>query len=184
MSLETADTIAQLVTANPTSSDDVSQGDNHLRLIKGMLKTQFPGAGGLGFNIPITPTEAELNFVEGAASNIQEQIDDLVIASGADALTAPFGTLLIFGNGFTPPGWTAVDLVDDYLLHVVNANDHSDIAAGTDNPIFYNATHRHSITQQTIQSGTGATVVDDVPMGLDGVDWSPRYVDAIVGKKD
>ena len=184
MSLETADTISGLQIANPTSSDPRSEGDNHLRLIKKVLKDQFPGALGDGFNTPLTASEAELNFVEGASSNIQEQIDNIIISQGSDALNAPKFTVLLFGNAFTPPGWTAVELVSDYTLHIVHPDNYSETAGGTDNPVFYDATHRHSFTQQTIQSGSGATVVDDVPFGLDGIDWSPRYLDAIAGKKD
>ena len=42
MGLETASYISQLVDTNPTASDPVSQGDNHLRMIKTVLKNSFP----------------------------------------------------------------------------------------------------------------------------------------------
>ena len=61
MGLETGSTIASFITSNPTSSDPVNQGDDHLRLIKSVLQAQFPGSGGLGFSIPITATETQLN---------------------------------------------------------------------------------------------------------------------------
>ena len=42
MGFETGSTyISQLVAANPTASDDVSEGDDHLRMMKTVLKTQF-----------------------------------------------------------------------------------------------------------------------------------------------
>jgi len=43
MGLETASYISELVDTNPTASDPVSQGDDHLRLIKSVLQTQFSG---------------------------------------------------------------------------------------------------------------------------------------------
>lgn len=42
MGLETATYISQLVPANPLSTDAVSQGDDHLRLIKSVLQSSFP----------------------------------------------------------------------------------------------------------------------------------------------
>lgn len=42
MALESATKISQLVATNPTSTDVVSQGDNHLRMIKSVLKSSFP----------------------------------------------------------------------------------------------------------------------------------------------
>ena len=54
MGLETATTISGLQSTNPLSTDLINKGDDHLRLIKSVLKTQFPGAGGSGFAVPIT----------------------------------------------------------------------------------------------------------------------------------
>ena len=38
MALESGTYISQLNSANPTTSDDVAEGDDHLRLIKAVLK--------------------------------------------------------------------------------------------------------------------------------------------------
>jgi len=46
MALETATYINQLVITNPTSSDGVGDGDNHLRLIKTAIKQTFPNLTG------------------------------------------------------------------------------------------------------------------------------------------
>jgi len=78
MSLETATTLAGLVITNPTTGDQVSQADDHLRLLKTVLKAQFPGAGSDGYNIPITATEVELNYVHGVTGPIQTQLNDAV----------------------------------------------------------------------------------------------------------
>ena len=58
MAKETASYISQLVATNPTATDSVSVGDDHLRMIKDVLKTQFSGLSG---TTAITATEAELN---------------------------------------------------------------------------------------------------------------------------
>ena len=42
MALESATYIDELVSTNPLASDNVSQGDNHLRLIKSVLQSSFP----------------------------------------------------------------------------------------------------------------------------------------------
>ena len=42
MALETANWVTQLVDTNPTTSDPVSQGDDHLRMIKTVLSNSFP----------------------------------------------------------------------------------------------------------------------------------------------
>lgn len=43
MGLEAASFLDDLVTSNPVSSDTVAQGDDHLRLLKSVLKATFPG---------------------------------------------------------------------------------------------------------------------------------------------
>ena len=42
MALESATYISGLVTTNPTGSDSISQGDDHIRLIKTVLKNSLP----------------------------------------------------------------------------------------------------------------------------------------------
>ena len=42
MALESTTKISGLVATNPTATDVVSQGDNHLRMIKSVLKSSFP----------------------------------------------------------------------------------------------------------------------------------------------
>lgn len=57
MPLETGDWIEDLVETNPPGTDNVSQGDDHLRLIKHVLMTQFNNLGPEA----VTATAAELN---------------------------------------------------------------------------------------------------------------------------
>ena len=93
MGLETGTTISSFISSNPTSSDPVSQGDNHLQLIKSVLKLQFPGTAGSGYATAITATEAELNSLHtGNISTILPTISGYVI--GANTAIASADTLL------------------------------------------------------------------------------------------
>lgn len=56
MSLESASFITGLVVSNPLSTDTVSQADDHLRLIKAVLRNTFPN-----LNSAVTATPAQLN---------------------------------------------------------------------------------------------------------------------------
>ena len=78
-----------LVATNPAAGDDVSEGDDHIRGIKNVLKTTFPSIDGA-----ITATDTELNYVGGVTSAIQTQIDSKTTnathsgeVTGATALT-------------------------------------------------------------------------------------------------
>ena len=56
MPLEAATYISDLNTSNPAASDQLAQGDDHLRLIKSALKTTFPNVTGA-----VTATHTRLN---------------------------------------------------------------------------------------------------------------------------
>jgi len=58
MGLETGDFINQLVETNPQSGDALSLGDDHLRLLKHVLKTTFPN-----MSAAMLLTAAELNVI-------------------------------------------------------------------------------------------------------------------------
>lgn len=60
MALETAITINQLDPANPSGPDRLAQGDDHLRLLKQVLKNTFPNITG-----PMTLTNDYLNSLAG-----------------------------------------------------------------------------------------------------------------------
>jgi hypothetical protein len=56
MALESATYINGLVETNPTSSDNISDGDNHIRLVKAVVKATFPNVTGA-----ITGTHTQIN---------------------------------------------------------------------------------------------------------------------------
>jgi len=65
--LETGDYIDDLVITNPLSSDDPSQGDDHLRFIKKTVTQSLPGITGA-----VTSTHTELNLLDGVTSTTGE----------------------------------------------------------------------------------------------------------------
>lgn len=56
MALEAATLIGDLVPTNPTGNDARSQGDDHIRMLKAVLRNTFPNLGGA-----VTRTAAQLN---------------------------------------------------------------------------------------------------------------------------
>lgn len=70
MSVESALHPQQLNTNWPQPQDFVSEGDDHLRLLKTVLKTTFPNVAGA-----VTVSEVEINYLAGLAEPVQTQLD-------------------------------------------------------------------------------------------------------------
>ncbi len=75
MSVESGTTIADLSSNWPLNSDPILEGDDHIRLIKQILKSQFPGELGEGLASPVTLTEQDFENLAGTTSSAQAQID-------------------------------------------------------------------------------------------------------------
>ena len=107
MALESGTYISQLNSSNPTTSDDVAEGDDHLRLIKAVLKNQFSGLSG---TTAISSSEAELNIMDGVTATAAElnYLDITTLGTSADskALTQASGAVTIAADvtisGTTP----------------------------------------------------------------------------------
>jgi len=65
MALETGNYIDDLVITNPTASDPISQGDDHLQLIKKVVKQSFPSVDGAVHAIHPTSTEPATSLTAG-----------------------------------------------------------------------------------------------------------------------
>jgi len=114
MTVESASYISQLNSTQPTASDNISEGDDHLRLIKSVLKTQFPNLGASAVN----PTSAQMNklgFEPGSivmwSSNtipVTETISgvrDWLLCDGSAYNTTTYSTLYgVIGNTFGSSG--------------------------------------------------------------------------------
>jgi hypothetical protein len=167
MGLETGTTISQLDSTWPLGGDQVSSVDNHARLIKSILKTQFPGAGGLGFNTPIITTEAELNAIHNKV---------------LDAF--PSGTKIPFYQATPPVGWTLANPGTNYTLVSAGAGGTIGGGAGRNDNLVTGCTvvpdHQHA------QQGTFTTGVSNQSLNhnhsLNGAVGVHAYFGVSVGK--
>ena len=226
MSVESGRTISQLDKTWPRSDDTVSEGDNHLRLIKAVLKTQFPGANGNGYDTIIDATESELNQLVGLTENVQEAFDAIRVEWGhfKTNLNAPTETHLAFHAALVPPGWTTQNYGNDYMLRIIDPSIHSEGPGGFQSPVQYYSGHTHeteghslteeelpehshtisplstshetgythlSLTESNGPDGGGDSGItgegnphDHGTTGFGGQDWFPRYITAVVGKRD
>ena len=57
MAIETASYLSDLNISNPPGSDPVGQADDHIRLLKSVLKSTFPNLTG-----PVTSTQLQINY--------------------------------------------------------------------------------------------------------------------------
>lgn len=212
MGLETGTTLSALVSSNPIPGDPTSEGDDHLRLIKSVLKSQFPGSGGTGFSVPIVANETEINHLTGLTENVQAKLNTI--------LPAPFpaGTTLIFFNAAAPAGWTQVTTHSDKMLRIVSGTGGG--SGGSDSPILNDKVpvhthpasssivdpgHSHTYLQATssgnqkplssgtapfdsyssVSTGTALTniSVSTTVSGNTGSNWTPKYIDVIMATK-
>ena len=144
MPLETGNVIEDLDQSWPLGGDPTNKGDDHLRLIKSILITQFPGVSGNGYAIPITATEAELNFLDGTTTNIAQDISDLrnAVSSLGVNLSAPVGTKMTFFNTVVPLGWVQDTTNNDSMMRVVQSAGGG--VGGTESPTSINFGHAHT----------------------------------------
>ncbi len=116
MPLENASSIAQLDSTWPLGLDSAARGDDHIRLLKAVLKAQFPGKDGKGFSKPITISEDDLNDIANKVSEIgnkffpihtvvlrMDNINPETIYGGKWQLITGDATLT-FGNGAAQSG--------------------------------------------------------------------------------
>ena len=125
MALETGTYISQLNSSYPASGDDVSEGDDHLKLIKAVLKNQFSGLSG---TTAISSSEAELNILDGVPSTAAElNILDGVTSTAAelnilDGVTSTAAELNIVDGNTSATSTTIVDadrvVLNLSLIHI------------------------------------------------------------------
>ena len=100
MGLETATYISELVAANPPGTDPISQGDDHIRMIKDVLKTNFSGVNGSG-TTAVTSSAAELNILDGVTATSTElnylDITTLGTSENSKAVTQTSGGAITIG---------------------------------------------------------------------------------------
>lgn len=106
MGLEVATYINGLVISNPAGTDDRSQGDDHIRMIKSVLKNTFPNITG-----PINLTQDQINAILG---NLVP-VGIITMWSGAVA-NIPSGWKLCNGVGTISNGSPVPNLVSRFII--------------------------------------------------------------------
>jgi hypothetical protein len=96
MTIESATYISDLDDTYPAGTDQKKEGDNHIRLLKTVLRATFPNIAGA-----MTLSHTQLNAL-------------------ADALTAPSGTKMFFNQTSAPTGWTKETGTDNAALRLVS----------------------------------------------------------------
>ncbi len=124
MGLEAASFLDDLVTTNPVSSDTVAQGDDHLRLLKTVLKATFPSLTRAIYlekaradlasasspdlwaqttnYVNITGTTTITDFVDAPVSGMQKLVrfnGILTLTHGASAIDLPGGANIVTAAG-------------------------------------------------------------------------------------
>jgi hypothetical protein len=113
MALETGNNISDLNTANPTTGDNASEGDNHIRLIKTALTTDFPSF--VTSTTGVVATQAELSVlgsvtagtvtaskgvvVDSSSSVDVWNVDNITIDTNTISSTDTNGNVVIAPNG-------------------------------------------------------------------------------------
>jgi hypothetical protein len=161
MGLESATYINGLVDTNPTASDNANQGDNHLRLIKSVLKATFPNINGA-----VTATPAQLNtaYLPLAGGTVS----GAVTVTGA--ITATGG---VVGNASTATALQTARTINGASFNgTANISFNTDATAeGATNLYFTNARARSAISASgslSYNSTTGVISFTDAVTSVAG----------------
>lgn len=124
--------IDALVPANPFGTDPKSQGDDHLRGIKNVLKNTFPNVTGV-----VTATQDDLNKTE-----------------------VPAGTTMLFVQAAAPPGWEKNLDYDDHLVMLTTGTGGNPLPGGTWIISGFSQTpHTHNAYLDSLAGPNGTTLV-------------------------
>lgn len=95
MALESTTYISGLVVTNPTSSDNISDGDNHIRLLKSTIKATFPNIAGA-----VTGTSTQINDAVSVANAATHTgtVNAIVRRDGSGNFSAGTITAALTGN--------------------------------------------------------------------------------------
>lgn len=181
MPVESATYIAQLNALAPGGpTDPFSQGDDHLRLLKSVLKATFPNATGA-----VTPTPAEFNTLVGATSAIQTQLDLKALIADAQKKNHIWnGGMDCWQDGTSEAGITATSrrVADGFIFEV---NDHGTwtVERSTTVPTVAQAGRNLSFSLRALNTVTDTSVAAGSYVGvgfyIEGFDWQDLYLQPI-----
>lgn len=99
MALENGTYINSLNANNPAITDQIDQGDDHIRLIKSTIKSTFPSITGA-----VTLSHTQINALETRLTTAETNVTNLnagVVSNDADLATLDAGKANIAGDTFT-----------------------------------------------------------------------------------
>jgi hypothetical protein len=175
MGLESASYISQLDPLWPLGGDTTDKGDDHLRLIKSVLQTQFPNLGAAAANM----TAAELNLLVGLLASASE----LNILDGATVSTSELNLLV----GLTAAA-AELNILDGALLTTAQLNILNGAVLSTAELNFVAGVTSAIQTQLDGKSGTGHTHTGSSISDLDAGDvttgiFATARIPTILGDK-
>lgn len=171
MSLESAAFISQLDPLNPVgATDPKSRGDDHLRLVKSVLKNQFPNA-----TAAINPTPEEFNYLVGVTAPIQEQISGV----GQRKNLIWNGAMDVWQDGRDQGGITALSrsMADGFRF---DASNHGSWTVARTSGSLFPAAGRNLNFSLRCVVGASDTVVGTTDFAMlsfmiEGFDWQELY---------
>ena len=168
MGLEVANFISEMVPENPADTDQVSEADDHMRLIKTAVQQSFPNV-----DAAVTATPADLNTLTGGGTE------------GGTVLAFKPGDRMLLVSQRLPAGWTIHAVADDRMMlgtSVLSEGGNGDgtwdnstglAAVGDDN-------QRKNVTES---GGTWVSPAAHTHQISSDSSWRPRYIKVIVIQK-
>ena len=156
MALESATYIDGLVTSNPTGSDNISQGDEHIRLIKTVLKNTIPNAASAMVSLVKVTRLQDTSTVSIRSSSMTDAATFSITKVSATS------NLLIQANLFG--GLWTYGTAQTGSAQVYNATDAAAIGTTWNSSGQWNSNAWTSATNNEIRSWTTMTVLEDSPL--------------------
>lgn len=146
MPLESATYISDLVSTNPVGTDTESQGDDHLRLLKAVLKATFPNLGGAAFRVQ-AKSASPYNVIVTDNTSLLNCTATLTINLPAAASCGNGFLLAVYGNGFA-------QTVDPASAELINGAATLTVPSGSIALIWCDGTAFHALVV-AVASGAG-----------------------------
>lgn len=146
MALEVATYVNQLDENWPLGTDKQDRGDDHIRLIKDVIKNTLAGPNGTGWEKAVTASpdqingfNARLNALEAAINNVYKVGDLMIRADNVNPATLIPGTT-----------WTLI--TGDYAIRLGNGSNGGQ-TAGTNDPAVPLPLHSHGASATITSAG-------------------------------
>jgi len=158
--------IDDLVATNPAAGDNVSEGDDHIRGIKNVLLTTFPGLDGA-----VNATDTELNLIDGGTARGTDALasgDGILINDGGVMKMTDVDTVQAFMEadslqkaGGTMTGEVVLDEITETEATSAATTYTVDLANGTIFDLTSGSTC--TVTMPAFEAGKSFTVISTVP---------------------